>query len=124
MKNHNHTHTSLDRTQNTVFADGYEYLKMTALARLFLENIPNHQASYVTQGPQITQLALHSGCNDFGSLMMEENVVSAASTSFQLSLSKLRQLITDAGFNPVQRDFYYRGLSLTNNKGSSFSRIS
>ena len=81
---------------------------MTALARLFLDNIPHIQASWVTQGPDIAQLSLLAGCDDLGSLMMEENVVSAAGTSFRLNLDQLRGLIRSAGFEPVQRDFYYR----------------
>ena len=88
-------------------AGALEQLKMTALARLYLDNIPNIQASWVTQGPRIAQVSLLSGCNDMGSLMMEENVVSAAGTTFRLELEHLRQLIRTAGFTPMQRDCYY-----------------
>ena len=95
------------RPDQLLLAGAYQQLKMNALARLFLDNIPNQQASWVTQGPKIGQLSLRAGCNDFGSLMMEENVVAAASTTFQLQLAQLRQLIAAVGFKPVQRDYYY-----------------
>jgi len=88
-------------------ADAVEYLKMTALARVYLDNVPNIQASWVTQGPQIAQLSLLAGCNDVGSLMMEENVVAAAGATFQLQLAALVELIRTAGFTPRQRDFFY-----------------
>ena len=90
-----------------LLAGAYEQLKMTALARIYLENIPNIQASWVTQGPKIGQLSLLMGANDMGSLMMEENVVAAAGTTFQLQLEQLRRLIRQAGFQPRQRDCYY-----------------
>ena len=61
-----------------------EYLRMQALGRIFLDNIPNVQSSWVTQGPEIGQVALKYGANDFGSVMMEENVVSSAGTTFRL----------------------------------------
>ena len=83
---------------------------MTAWTRLVLDNIPNMQASWVTQGAKVGQMSLHMGCNDFGSLMMEENVVAAAGTSHQMGLKRLRKLIPLAGFTPIQRDFYYRSL--------------
>lgn len=88
-------------------AGSFEQLKMTALSRIFLDNIPNHQASWVTQGPAIGQLSLLMGCNDMGSLMMEENVVAAAGTTYRLRLEQLRDLIRGAGFQAVQRDYYY-----------------
>jgi len=90
-----------------LLAGAYQQLKMNALARLYLDNIPNLQASWVTQGPKIGQLSLLAGCNDFGSLMMEENVVAAAGTTFQLQLAQLCRLISTLGFKPVQRDCYY-----------------
>lgn len=89
-------------------ADAHEYLRMLALARLYLDNIPNIQSSWVTMGPKIGQLALFFGANDMGSVMMEENVVSAAGTTFRLSEDEIRRLITDAGWTPQQRDQYYR----------------
>jgi cyclic dehypoxanthinyl futalosine synthase len=89
-------------------ADAHEYLRMLALARLYLDNIPNLQASWVTMGPQIGQLALFFGANDLGSVMMEENVVSAAGTTFRLNEAEIRRLISDAGWQPQQRDQSYR----------------
>lgn len=97
---------------NFVLPSGaYSQLKMTALARLYLDNIANIQASWVTQGPKIGQLSLMMGCNDIGSLMMEENVVAAAGTVFAVSLASLRGLIRQVGFEPAQRDCYYNLVS-------------
>ena len=76
----------------------FEQLKMTAMARLYLDNFENIQASWVTQGGAIGQMALVMGCNDMGSLMIEENVVSAAGTVHQMRLGQLRELIQGAGF--------------------------
>ena len=89
-------------------ADATEYLRTTALARLFLDNIRNIQASWVTQGVKVGQLALFFGANDMGSVMMEENVVSAAGTTFSVNEAQIRRLIADAGFRPQKRDYYYR----------------
>ncbi len=86
---------------------GAEYLKTLAISRLFLDNVPNIQASWVTQGAKIAQLALRFGANDLGSTMIEENVVRAAGVSFRMSLSDMRALIQDAGSAPRQRDCYY-----------------
>ena len=80
---------------------------MLALARLYLDNIANIQSSWVTQGPKIGQLALFFGANDMGSVMMEENVVSAAGTTYRLGEEDLRRLITDAGWSPKKRNCYY-----------------
>lgn len=77
----------------------HEYLRMQALARIFLDNIPNVQSSWVTQGPAMGQVALKFGANDFGSLMMEENVVSSAGTSFRLTLEEMRRLIVKPGLS-------------------------
>ena len=85
----------------------HEYLRMQALSRIFLNNIPNVQSSWVTQGPAMGQVALKFGANDFGSLMMEENVVSSAGTSFRLSLEEMRRLIREAGYEPWQRNNEY-----------------
>ena len=82
---------------------GWEYLRMLALARIYLDNFDNIQASWVTQGPKIAQLSLHFGANDFGSTMIEENVVAAAGVSFSLSEKELCRLVADAGFTPQQR---------------------
>jgi cyclic dehypoxanthinyl futalosine synthase len=84
-----------------------EYLRMQALARIFLDNISNIQSSWVTQGPQIGQVALQYGANDFGSVMMEENVVSSAGTTFRLDAAKIEELIRDAGYEPRRRNNWY-----------------
>ena len=85
-----------------------EYLRMQAISRIFLDNIDNIQSSWVTQGPRIGQLALKYGANDFGSVMMEENVVSQAGTSFRLQKEEIERLIADAGYEARRRDNWYR----------------
>jgi cyclic dehypoxanthinyl futalosine synthase len=80
-----------------------DYLRTTALARIVLDNVPNIQASWVTMGGKIGQVALRFGCNDFGSLMIEENVVSAANTTHRMTIAEMERLITDAGFKPARR---------------------
>lgn len=87
-----------------------EYLRMLAIARLFFDNIPSLQSSWVTMGPKVGQLALFFGANDMGSVMMEENVVSAAGTTYRLSEREICRLIRDAGWTPAQRDQYYNVL--------------
>jgi cyclic dehypoxanthinyl futalosine synthase len=82
---------------------GVEYLRTVAFARVVLDNVPNLQSSWVTMGMKIGQIALRFGCNDFGSLMMEENVVSAANTTNRTSLEEMERLIRDAGFTPARR---------------------
>src|SRR4051812_11412039 len=84
-----------------------EYLRMQALARIFLDNFPNVQSSWVTQGPDIGQVALKYGANDFGSVMMEENVVSSAGTTFRLDAAKIESLIREAGYEPRRRNNWY-----------------
>lgn len=84
-----------------------EYLRMLAIARIFFDNIPSLQSSWVTMGPKIGQLALFFGANDMGSVMMEENVVSAAGTTYKLNEREICRLIRDAGWIPAQRDQYY-----------------
>ena len=86
----------------------FEYLKMLAISRLFLDNFANLQASWVTQGPKGGQLALRFGANDFGSLMIEENVVAATGTSFRTSREQICELIRGAGYVPRKRDVFYR----------------
>jgi cyclic dehypoxanthinyl futalosine synthase len=86
----------------------YEYLKTQAIARLYLDNIPNIQSSWVTQGLKIGQLALFFGANDMGSLMIEENVVSQAGTVHHLTLQQIRAAIVEAGFIPRQRNVFYQ----------------
>jgi len=87
-----------------------EYLRMLAIARLYFDNIPSLQSSWVTMGPKIGQLALMFGANDMGSVMMEENVVSAAGTTYRLNEREICRLIRDAGWTPAQRDQYYNVL--------------
>jgi len=87
---------------------GMDYLRVTALSRLVLDNFENLQVSYVTQGPKMAQIALGMGANDFGSLMIEENVVSAAGTDFIMPEAEIRRLIDDAGFTPRRRYQDYR----------------
>lgn len=84
-------------------AGGAEYLKVLAVARIMLDNIPNIQASWVTQGAKIAQLALSFGANDFGSTMLEENVVRAAGVNYRIALREIQRCIIDAGFIPAQR---------------------
>ncbi len=88
-----------------------EYLRTQALARIFLDNIENIQSSWVTQGPDIGQVALKYGANDFGSVMMEENVVSSAGTTFRLNAAQIESLIRDAGYEPRRRNNWYELLN-------------
>ncbi len=85
----------------------FEYLKMLAVARMYLDNFPNVQASWVTQGLYIGQMALRFGANDMGSLMIEENVVAAAGTSFRTTEGEIRRSIEDAGYRPRRRNVHY-----------------
>ncbi len=97
-------------TRGTVLetASGWDYLRTLAVSRLYLDNVRNIQASWVTQGAKIGQVALAFGANDMGSTMIEENVVAAAGTRFMLARDELVRLIADAGYTPVQRDTLYR----------------
>jgi cyclic dehypoxanthinyl futalosine synthase len=88
-------------------AGSFEYLKTQAIARLFLDNVPNIQSSWVTQGLKIGQLALLYGANDMGSLMIEENVVAAAGTVNHLSLEQIKRAIRELGYEPRQRNVFY-----------------
>lgn len=88
-------------------AGAHDYLRTVAVARLFLDNIPHFQASWVTQGAKIGQISLFFGCDDMGSTMIEENVVSAAGTTYKLNAHEIERLIRDAGFEPQRRNFYY-----------------
>ncbi|MFN2532324.1 MAG: cyclic dehypoxanthinyl futalosine synthase [Pyrinomonadaceae bacterium] len=87
---------------------GVDYLKMLAVSRLFLDNVDNLQSSWLTQGLRLGQVALRFGANDMGSIMIEENVVSAAGAHNQADEKMLRFLISEAGFSPKQRDILYR----------------
>src|SRR5437588_3605251 len=101
-------HTVLKVNQPTGVS---EYLRTQALARIFLDNIENVQSSWVTQGPGIGQIALRYGANDFGSVMMEENVVSSAGTTFRLTAAEIESLISDAGYEPRRRNNWYQLLN-------------
>ena len=86
----------------------HEYLKTQALGRIFLDNFENIQSSWVTQGLEIGQVALKYGANDLGSIMIEENVVSQAGTTFQMTVPDMHRLIKELGYEPHQRDNWYR----------------
>lgn len=88
-------------------ASGLDYLKTVAVSRIFLDNVDNLQVSILTQGPKIAQTALRYGANDFGSVMIEENVVSAAGNKFILSAEEFERLIRDAGFEAKRRNTRY-----------------
>jgi cyclic dehypoxanthinyl futalosine synthase len=89
-------------------AGAFEYLKTQAVSRLYLDNIPNIQSSWVTQGEKIGQMALFFGANDMGSLMIEENVVAQAGTVYYLSLETIRRSIEEVGYIPRQRNVFYQ----------------
>ena len=91
----------------TQAATGVDYLRVLSLSRLVLDNIDNLQASWVTQGTKMAQVALYFGANDFGSTMIEENVVAAAGVHFSISLQELVDTIKEAGFKATQRDTLY-----------------
>jgi cyclic dehypoxanthinyl futalosine synthase len=86
----------------------HEYLRTQALARIYLDNFPNIQSSWVTQGLEIGQIALKYGANDLGSIMIEENVVSQAGTTFHMTVGDMHRLIKELGYEPHQRDNWYR----------------
>jgi cyclic dehypoxanthinyl futalosine synthase len=89
----------------------HEYLRTQALSRIYLDNFDNVQSSWVTQGPEIGQIALKHGANDLGSIMIEENVVSQAGTTFRMGVEDMKRLIRDLGYEPRQRDNWYRLLN-------------
>jgi len=97
-------HTRLAPSDNSAHA----YLRTNALARLVLDNVPNLQASWVTMGGGVAQASLHMGCNDFGSVMIEENVVSAAGTTFRMDSEEVERHIREAGFTPARRNMRYQ----------------
>jgi cyclic dehypoxanthinyl futalosine synthase len=86
---------------------GHEYLRTQALARIYLDNFPSVQSSWVTQGQEIGQVALKYGANDLGSIMIEENVVSQAGTTFRMTVEDMKRLIRELGYEPHQRDNWY-----------------
>ncbi|OMF32162.1 dehypoxanthine futalosine cyclase [Paenibacillus sp. FSL H8-0548] len=91
-----------------------EYLRIVAASRIMLDNIPNFQSSWVTMGPEMGKLSLSYGCNDFGSTMIEENVVSAAGTTHKVNIELILQLIRECGKIPAQRDTKYNILKIYN----------
>ncbi len=91
--------------RNTVSAD--EYIRVIALSRIMLPNIENIQASWLTVGPEVAQVCLHGGANDLGSIMIEENVVSAAGAPYRLSAEEIQAVIRGAGFEPRLRNQLY-----------------
>ncbi|MGE5893529.1 MAG: cyclic dehypoxanthinyl futalosine synthase [bacterium] len=96
------------RTPNPFFsATGIDYLKILSVSRIYLDNIPNIQASWVTQGLKMAQVALRFGANDFGSTMLEENVVRAAGINYRVTKNDIIEAIRAAGFRPAQRDTRY-----------------
>jgi cyclic dehypoxanthinyl futalosine synthase len=91
-------------------ASAFDYLRTVAVSRLMLDNFPHFQASWVTQGPKVAQVALGYGLDDFGSTMMEENVVSQAGCAFTMPIEELERLIRDAGYTPMRRTTQYQHL--------------
>ena len=100
----------LKRARNTVSGD--EYIRMIAMSRIMLPNIVNIQSSWLTVGKRIAQITLHAGANDFGSIMIEENVVSAAGAAFRFTAQGIQDAIREAGFQPQLRtqEYGYRDL--------------
>ena len=96
---------------NVKRASGFDYLRTVAISRLMLDNIRNIQASWLTQGPKIGQLALQYGVNDMGSTVIEENVVTAKGAVFMIPLAEIERLIRDAGFRPARRNTRYEILA-------------
>ncbi|MEM7573177.1 MAG: cyclic dehypoxanthinyl futalosine synthase [Bacteroidota bacterium] len=95
----------IKRARNSVTGD--EYIRMIALSRIMLPNVTNIQASWLTVGKQVAQLCLHSGANDFGSIMIEENVVSAAGARWRFTADGIQEAIREAGFQPQLRNQQY-----------------
>jgi len=93
---------------NKVTSD--EYIRTIAISRLMLPNINNIQVSWLTVGKETGQLCLHAGANDFGSIMIEENVVSSAGASYKFDATGIQKAITEAGFTPVKRNQKYEHL--------------
>ncbi|MCK6692769.1 MAG: dehypoxanthine futalosine cyclase, partial [Thermoanaerobaculia bacterium] len=95
----------LKRARNAVTGD--EYVRMIAMSRIMLPNVINIQASWLTVGKQVAQVCLHAGANDFGSIMIEENVVSAAGARFRFTADGIQRAIREAGFVPQLRNQQY-----------------
>jgi cyclic dehypoxanthinyl futalosine synthase len=109
--------TVLHDHRRNMKTSGWQYLRLLALSRIYLDNFDNIQASWVTQGAKIAQLSLFFGANDFGSTMIEENVVAAAGVSFRLSEREIRRLVEEGGFTPRQRLMDYRPAHPAANSG-------
>jgi cyclic dehypoxanthinyl futalosine synthase len=103
----------IKRARNNVTGD--EYIRMIALSRIMLPNITNIQASWLTVGKQVAQMCLHAGANDFGSIMIEENVVSAAGAAFRFTADGIQKAIAEAGFQPQLRNQQYEYRALPKN---------
>jgi cyclic dehypoxanthinyl futalosine synthase len=99
-------------------ASSFDYLRTVSVSRLMLDNIPHMQASWVTQGPKVAQIGLRYGLNDFGSTMMEENVVSSAGCAFTMPIEEIERLISEAGYKPMRRTTQYEMLPLGVPEGS------
>ncbi|WNQ10200.1 cyclic dehypoxanthinyl futalosine synthase [Paenibacillus aurantius] len=99
-----------------------EYLKMLAVSRIMLDNVPNFQSSWVTMGPEIGKLSLQYGCNDFGSTMIEENVVSAAGTTHKVNIGTTLQMIREAGKIPAQRNTRYEILRVFDDESEAVDK--
>src|SRR5262249_13162581 len=91
-------------------ATSAEYLRMLALSRILLDNCPNLQASWGTQGPKVGSASLRFGVNDLGSTMFEENVVSAAGSHYSMNEAEIVRAVADAGFVPLRRNMHYERL--------------
>jgi cyclic dehypoxanthinyl futalosine synthase len=87
--------------------NGMEYIRLIAISRIMLDNIPNIQSSILTVGKEIAMISLHAGANDIGSVMIEENVVSAAGSSFRFDAKEMQSIIKEAGFTPRRRNQKY-----------------
>ena len=97
--------TAMDGTVE--LAGGYDYLRTLAIARLYLDNVPHVQGSWLTQGKKIGSVSLSFGADDLGSIMIEENVVAAAGSHNRMTREDMLSLIRDAGYTPVQRGSVY-----------------
>jgi cyclic dehypoxanthinyl futalosine synthase len=111
----------LERNPDLRPSTATEYFKVLATSRIMMDNIPNIQGSWVTMGPKVGQASLHFGANDMGSIMIEENVVSAAGTAHQLDRQGMIDLIHRAGFHAVQRDTYYNPVAHHPLEGAGFA---
>lgn len=99
-----------------------EYLKTVAISRIVLDNIKNIQSSWVTMGPEIGKLSLRYGCNDFGSTMIEENVVSSAGATYKVNIESILSIIREAGKIPAQRNTKYDILRVFDDEAVSIER--